>query len=464
MPLLYGNDERAHLAYVEYLVHGDLPTVDSPIRAGSGFELLDEQSPGRDNAGARNDVWVANHPPLAHALITLPVLGLRQANVMGGVGMLPRMMSALAMAIGVAATASVADALRPGCPMRGALVAMLAGLTPMTVSVAGLGQIDGAGFAAGTVLLAVVLRTVRGGPNPTRLCALALMGGLAALTRVSLLPLVGLAAIAWVLTARRRPVNAAIGGLLILTVPAATAGWFYARNVDLYGDVAGSGHLQEKFDRAGSGGTLELLGRPRLWAGIWQEMWGSFDFGRIGTGWIRVGSSEPHLGTRLVIGGVLAGLAAFGGLRHRVRRPLPRNRSDILVWGIALTWLFTCVVGVASFASGGGTPHPRYLLPAHAVVASLIVAGVSAALPSKAAWRVVIVGLVGIDLLLLILLRDAVGQAVTPSALMLPGWIALIVALAVVGALVSAAAVLHLSDGPSPTSHASAPSAVSRYP
>ena len=96
-------------------------------------------------------------------------------------------------------------------------------------------------------------------------------------------------------------------------------------------------------------------------------MWGSYDFGRIGTGGVRVGSSRPDLGTRLVLGGLVAAVALLGGLRRLARGvPHPR-RADVAVWAIGLAWLGVCIVGLASFASGGGTPHPRYLLPAHAV-------------------------------------------------------------------------------------------------
>jgi hypothetical protein len=442
-PSLYGNDERAHLGYVAVLLRGDLPTVDTPIPVEPGLEVLGASYPDRPGGDDRDDVWVANHPPLAHA-VAAPLVWLGgELGPAWAAPMALRVVSSALMALGVLAGVAVADALAPGRPSRSVLVAAVVGLTPMVVSVAALGQTDGAGFVVGTALLAVTLRLVRAGATPQRLGCLVALAVVAALTRVSLLPLIGLAALAWLVTERRRPSVAVLGAVLVALTPAVTAGWFYARNLDLYGDIAGASYLQDKFDRVAGARTVELLVRPQLWAGVWQDMWGSFDFGRIGTGGVRVGSSRPDLGTRLVLGGLVAAVAILGALR-RLAQGVPHvRRADLAVWTIALAWLGVCVVGLASFASGGGTPHPRYLLPAHAVTGALLVAGITAILPLRRAWPTALVGLLGINLLLLLLLRDAVANRATPDVLLLPDWTVAVVVIAGLGAVASALTALH---------------------
>ena len=166
MPSLFGNDERAHLGYVAVLLRGDLPTVDTPIPVEPGLEVLGATYPDRSDTEDRDDVWVANHPPLAH-LVAAPLVWVgRELGPAWVPPMVLRVVSSALMALGVLASVAVADALAPGRPSRSVLVAAVVGLTPMVVSVAALGQTDGAGFVVGTALLAVTLRLVRRAPRP----------------------------------------------------------------------------------------------------------------------------------------------------------------------------------------------------------------------------------------------------------------------------------------------------------
>ena len=75
---------------------------------------------------------------------------------------------------------------------------------------------------------------------------------------------------------RPGPARALGGAALVALVPAVVGGWFYLRNVDLYGSVTGSGYLQAKFARVPAESTVRLLVDPVFVLGAWQDLWGSF--------------------------------------------------------------------------------------------------------------------------------------------------------------------------------------------
>jgi 4-amino-4-deoxy-L-arabinose transferase-like glycosyltransferase len=400
MPVLFGADERAHLAYVEVLLDGRLPTVDTDVPVDGHFMILD--SPEEDATGPHDDVWIANHPPLTSVLAAPPAWLAAELGIERGPQMVLRLLCASGMAVGVLASAAVADVLLPGRRRTAILAAGLVALTPSVLSIASYGYNDGLALATGTSLLAVTLRVARTGPSRARFVATLALGSAAVLTRSSLLPLIGLAVVVWVVRAAmdrdRRGVGAA---LLVALVPALAGGWFYLRNLDLYGDLTGASYLQDKFGRDPQGSTWELLADPVFLVGAWQDLWGSFRYQvGIGSGEIIVGSRNPQIGSRVVVGAVLVALAALGWLTAipRLRRP---SRTAALTWGAALAWVVVTVVGMASFVGGGGTPHPRYLFPAMAVSAAIVMEGLSR-LPGGRWWGpAVLVGFAVLDVYLL---------------------------------------------------------------
>src|SRR5918996_1644342 len=51
----------------------------------------------------------------------------------------------------------------------------------------------------------------------------------------------------------------------VLAAAVAAAGWFYLRNLSLYGDLTGTAALLDQFGRTPKGSVLELVARPGFW-------------------------------------------------------------------------------------------------------------------------------------------------------------------------------------------------------
>lgn len=438
-PVLSGPDEPAHLGYVGELIGGDLPTVDTPIGDAGTLPLLDGYEP--DPAGTdprlldeRDTVWVANHPPLVHLVAAGParlavaagwevgpLLALRLANVGGFV-------------LAVVATAAAAGSLRPGRPGEAAASAALVAVTPTLLGTAGYGLTDGIATGLATLLLAAVARAARRPPTRRLLVVVAGAAAACALTRASLVPLVGLAAAGWALAAwwdgsRRLAVG---GAAAVVGLPVVVAGWFYLRNLDLYGSPTAASYVQERFLRRGQGSIAEVVGRPRFLVGLWQNLWAGFtNKARVGTGEAFVGRADSRLGSSLWVGGLLLAGAALGWARalgSRVRRGAGGpGRSDLLVTALGAGWVGVAVGGVAWFVSGGGTPHARYLLPALPVVAVALVAGLGAAAPRLRLPAVAVAALGVVDAVLLVRIDVLAGSrpggaAALPAALGPVAW------------------------------------------
>jgi hypothetical protein len=410
MPILFGVDERVHLAYVEVLLSGELPEVDQDVPLDGRFPVLREYyAAGTEEAGPRGDVWVANHPPLTYVLAALPTWLAAEAGLDRGPPMVLRVLNGLGMALGVIAVAAACDALLPGRRLEAMAAAGLAAFAPSVVSIASYGYNDGVAFAVGTALLAVILRVARFGPTPHRLLALVALGTAAVLARSSLLPLVAIAGGVWLVRSWRSGAGRSLAQTaLVGGVPAVLGGWFYLRNVDLYGSVTGSGYLQDKFQRVAAGSTADVLADPVFLLGVWQDLWASFRSNvGIGSGHIVPGTPDAVLGSRLVIGGALVVASLVGAVRALLR-PRGRRAWGALTWIVAAGWVGVCALGLASFASGGGSSHPRYLFPALGVLVPAMVAGLARLPRPRVVLASVVLAFVAVDALLFVRLRDAV--------------------------------------------------------
>ncbi len=136
------------------------------------------------------------------------------------------------------------------------------------------------------------------------------------------------------------------------------AGWFYVRNLILYGDLTGSAALLERFDRAPGGTLLGLLTSPGFWRVQQQHLWDlTYDLPR----------ANGSLTRQLWLLGFLplAGLL-LAGARWLARPAHSRSRSDtgrIVAVTLCVVLLALLQLSVAQFASSGGGAHVRYLFP-----------------------------------------------------------------------------------------------------
>jgi hypothetical protein len=424
----WANDEAPHLGYVANLAHGYLPTIDSrivddPSRFPRGFAAL----LGWDDA--HRDTWTANHPPLYH-LMLVPIWWLTDGDL-AHVVIAMRLVNTLGYGCWVLLAGLIARALAPGRPAVVALAAIITA-TPTLVLRAGFLQNDGWGCSAALLMMLMTIRMLRGGPDEVttrRIAVAAVAGSLAAGTRAPGVLVVVVCCLT-LLLCRRSERRGVLAAVVIGTVPALATGWFYVRNLRLYGDLTGQDALLEKFERVPLGGWTDIPRIPGLW--------------------------EPLLAAWIPLA-VLATVAPYIVVRRVVRRA--RNgalwsgwRPDP-AWAMLVVHTVLTVGNLVGFLQAGGGFHDRYLMtsmPLIATAAALAMLSVrrpglkAVGDPSQRSrqreWRVAAVW----ASVLILWLAGSVGYEVWFYVLRQSGWtpvqgpvpVALLVAAAAVGATV----------------------------
>ncbi len=229
------------------------------------------------------------------------------------------------------------------------------------------------------------LVVLRMGPSLRRTIGLGFLAGLGAISKVSglaLLPLslMGLAIIAW----RQRSLRLLIQhGAIIAGLTAAVSGWWYARNLALYGDILGLGMMLEV---AGRRQTEAMLDANEL-RFVLSSFWGVF-------GW----SNVPAAPWFYSIFDVLTVLALLGLAAYLTVALVRQHYYTLLViggWAVIFSLALFRWSLMASNAAQG-----RLLFPAISALAVLAVAGLSL-LPSRigrSLGGVVVVGMAAISL------------------------------------------------------------------
>jgi hypothetical protein len=384
-------DEASHVAYARELSHGRLPTIDTQMVA-DGDPRLARVLRSRD--ARHRTIWTANHPPAYYALVAVPLrLASAVGHPVGGV-QAARLLSVGLSAVGLVVLAWVVAQLVPGRPALAVAAAGLAGLLPSFVSISAKVYNDSLAFLTTTLVVAAAVAVLVRGPSLARLAGVAAAAGLAALTRASGLLVVGVAGLAVLIAVwRDRPAERPPGsppagrdqalrrgGRIVFwagavgLVVVAVAGWFYLRNLRLYGDLTGSAALLERFGRVPRGSLAGLLTDPGFWRAQQQRLWGA---GNLVPGandglarWLWLLGLVPLVGLLLAGGGWLAGRLRGAGGR------LDAGRAVAV--GLCLLLLGLLQLSVVQFATGGGTAHARYLLPGLVTVGLLAAVGLAA--------------------------------------------------------------------------------------
>jgi hypothetical protein len=369
-------DEASHIGYGRELGRGRLPTLDTPIPADADPALARILS-RRD--AAHQTIWTANHPPLYYALIAGPLrVGDATGHPHGGV-LAARALSVGVSALGLVALAWVVLQLVPGRPQVAVAAAGFIGLLPALISTSGLAYNDALAFCTTNLTMAAVVVFLLRGPSVPRLAAVAGFAGLAALARASGLLVVvvaGLAVLAGVWRAGdggvgRRLVRACAWAAGYGAVVAAMAGWFYLRNLDLYGDITGSAGLHRHFpyaadrDRPLEAVVLNL----NIWRAEQVRLWD-----------LTLGGLTQHLWLVQLVplaGLLVAGARALSRSGRARRRPVPGRTTAVVC---CLLLLGLAHLSVIQHLTNGGNLHVRYLFPG--LIAVGLAAGVGlAALP-----------------------------------------------------------------------------------
>ncbi|MFN8532329.1 MAG: DUF2142 domain-containing protein [Dehalococcoidia bacterium] len=389
IPLYEAPDETIHLDYV------------FALRQGSGLPVM-TGDPATTVGGQE-----AFHPPLYYAVAALLALpadptGYREAQRINWYQQFDRRQAGNAnvvihgaeppgpsLAIHLARLASVlfgtATIVFSGLAAREAglgdglalLTSAFVAAVPQFVFVSAVANADSAAIAASTATLYLALRLLARPVTNLGVVVLGAAGGLAAMTKVSG-ALSGALALGALILARRiqRTRRPLLTDLALLAAPAALiTGWWFARNVLLYGDPLGWNQMLILIDAIvrRDPSPSEILAET---VKLRESSWALFGWGNVGL---------PDWAYFLFDAVVLLGLVGWGWrlLRRPVdwrdgRTPLP-TAALLLVGWIAVYALFLARWIVVNEHGGQG----RLWFPAIAAFSILLLSGLAALVPRR---------------------------------------------------------------------------------
>ncbi len=259
----------------------------------------------------------------------------------------------------------------PGRSWLAVAAAGLVAFNPQFLHVSSAVSNDSAVILLATASLALLARLADGHDDAPTIAALALAAGLAPLAKLSGLAILGLVLLTLcVLAWQRRDYRylARTAGPVVL-LAAVLSGWWYVRNLGLYGSVTGIEYmLPEPMRRSFRLGEW-LRGLPAELRGAWLSSWGIF-------GWFTV--ALPSVVYWLITAGVALAVAGVAWTWHERAAWVrwPRVGWLVLWWCIVLASLLQWM----TIAKGG---HGRLLFPAIASLGIVIAIGWRRLVPSR---------------------------------------------------------------------------------
>ncbi|GAB4469470.1 MAG: hypothetical protein Kow00124_04640 [Anaerolineae bacterium] len=316
-------------------------------------------------------------------------------------------------AISVLLAHELARAVWPGSRPTAFFAAALMALRPMFLFIAASVNNDNLIVPLATWIMLLVVRILCDGLTARRAVTLAVAASLATITKISgltLLPVIGLAFLIHALrTGRWR--DTILAGLALVGIWAALAGWWYARNVALYGELLG---INMQAAIAG-GREITLLALAREWYGFWVSYWGLFGAvnilmtpwayrlyglltiaGLLGLGWWVVGQIRRRAWASLITPGVLAAQVAltFVGIvrwtmttyasQGRLMFPAMASMGALTAFGL-LNWLPERGRRAAATGAAGVLLIPALLTPPLTIAPAYTAPSPIEAVPREAA-------------------------------------------------------------------------------
>lgn len=237
-------DENEHVSYALDVSHGFLPTLHT---------LVSVQIPGMHHGVT----YTANHPPLFYLLEAFPLrTGIALGHPLAGF-FLGRLLNIAFAVVGLLMLIWLARTVMPHRPSMALVAPLVVVSLPLSLAVSGQIYNDAAAVAASTAALACCCRLLLLGPSRGRLMAASAAALAAVAVRATGLEVVGLTVLsAAAAEAIHRPPAVPIKRMLRSSLAAASAvagivlagiGWFYLRNMGLYGDLTGADVILRHF-------------------------------------------------------------------------------------------------------------------------------------------------------------------------------------------------------------------------
>jgi 4-amino-4-deoxy-L-arabinose transferase-like glycosyltransferase len=218
-------------------------------------------------------------------------------------------------------------------------------------------------------------------PSWLELGVLGLLLGLAALSKLSGLFLWPLAAatLVWLAWRQRRLAWLVPAGLLVLGLALGLSGWWFARNLRLYGDLSGiNAHLWIMGSRQEWPTTLGAIYSE--FRGFRYSFWALF-------GWFSVLVPEPIYWIIDLL--TLAGCAGFGLYLYRSirnkRDPSVNNRALPVIILLGL-WFILVAIGLVRWTLLTPASQGRLMFPALVSIAFFLVVGWAELVPNRWRW------------------------------------------------------------------------------
>ncbi|MCL5075909.1 MAG: glycosyltransferase family 39 protein [Chloroflexi bacterium] len=388
-PLFEAPDEADHYAFVKHLADGQ----GLPVQLRHGPKSENHQPPLYYTLGALATFWI-NSDDFPQLLWRNPYWGYEIGYVgqdnknqfvhgpqedppYTGAVLAAHLVRLVSVALGAVTVFITYMIAREIFPRQAALalgaVAFVA-FSPQFLFISSAINNDNAVTTLSSLVILLALRIHNQGITRSNTIALGAALGLALLTKVSAVPLLLIVLFTLVSLSRRVPWRTLWGaGFAVFGLAAAVSGWWFIRNLVLYGDWSALSRMQEAWGRRSPPANLGQL--VAEFPNLERSFWANFGWGNVPV------SAELYWGITLLTRIAIVGLIILGW-RHWKRGILSREARFGVV--VLVVWTLLIFIAQANYmrltpAAGNG----RNLFPAIAAIAILIFLGLAQYVPER---------------------------------------------------------------------------------